>query len=124
MPKFVIERQYLVPMYQHIVVEAETLEAACAMAVTEDIAWDTQEMDSDNARKTTGTNAKVIPDHLELVAGDIILGRDRSSIPALGFPGTASAPFSTRMRPRPARSSIYRSNSPTTNNSPRPLSSS
>ena len=23
MPKFVIERQYLVPMYQHIIVEAE-----------------------------------------------------------------------------------------------------
>ena len=29
MPKFVIERQYLVPMYQHIVVEAESLEKAC-----------------------------------------------------------------------------------------------
>ncbi len=26
MPKFVIERQYLVPMYQHIAVEAENLE--------------------------------------------------------------------------------------------------
>jgi hypothetical protein len=25
MPKFVIERQYLVPMYQHIIVEAENL---------------------------------------------------------------------------------------------------
>jgi hypothetical protein len=29
MPKFVIERQYLVPMFQHIVVEAENLEEAC-----------------------------------------------------------------------------------------------
>ena len=29
MPKFVIERQYLVPMYQHIAVEAESLEEAC-----------------------------------------------------------------------------------------------
>jgi hypothetical protein len=29
MPKFVIERQYLVPMYQHIFVEAENLEMAC-----------------------------------------------------------------------------------------------
>jgi hypothetical protein len=66
MPKFVIERQYLVPMYQHIVVEAETLEAACAMAVTDDIAWDTQEMDSDNARKTTITEAKVIPTGYEV----------------------------------------------------------
>ena len=62
MPKFVIERQYLVPMYQHIVVEAETLELACKMAVSDDIAWDTQEMDSDNARATTITEAKVIPD--------------------------------------------------------------
>jgi hypothetical protein len=62
MPKFVIERQYLVPMYQHIVVEAENLEKACEMAVTDDIDWDTQEMDSDNARKTTITNAKLIPE--------------------------------------------------------------
>ena len=37
MPKFVIERQYLVPMYQHIVVEAENLKTACEMAVSEDI---------------------------------------------------------------------------------------
>jgi hypothetical protein len=28
MPKLVIERQYLVPMYQHIVVEAENLQEA------------------------------------------------------------------------------------------------
>jgi hypothetical protein len=40
MPKFVFERQYLVPMYQHIVVEAETLEAACELAVSDDISWD------------------------------------------------------------------------------------
>ena len=93
MPKFVIERQYLVPMYQHIVVEAETLETACAMAVTDDIAWDTQEMDSDNARKTRVTNAKVIPDHLELVAGDIILGRDRPAIPGFGVPGYGLSTF-------------------------------
>ena len=32
MPEFVIERQYLVPMYQHIVVEAENLDAACKKA--------------------------------------------------------------------------------------------
>jgi hypothetical protein len=61
MPKYVIERQYLVPMYQHIVVEAETLDAACEMAVSDDIAWDTQEMDSDNARKTTPTVVKEVP---------------------------------------------------------------
>jgi hypothetical protein len=62
MPKFVIERQYLVPMYQHIVVEAENLEEACKQAITDDIGWDTQEMDSDNARQTTITGAKLVPD--------------------------------------------------------------
>ncbi len=62
MPKFVIERQYLVPMYQHIVVEAETLEGACKQAVTDDIDWDTQEMDSDGARRTTITSVKLVPD--------------------------------------------------------------
>jgi hypothetical protein len=61
MPKFVIERQYLVPMYQHIVIEAETLEAACETAMSDDIGWDIQEMDCDNARATTITQAKAIP---------------------------------------------------------------
>ena len=61
MPKFVIERQYLVPMYQRIVVEADTFDAACEMAITDDISWDSQEMDCDNARATTITAAKAIP---------------------------------------------------------------
>jgi hypothetical protein len=45
MPKFVIERQYLVPMYQHVVVEAENLDEACNKAISDEIDWDTQEMD-------------------------------------------------------------------------------
>ena len=66
MPKFVFERQYLVPMYQHIVVEAETFEAACELAVSDDISWDSQEMDCDNARPATLTAAKAVPDGYEL----------------------------------------------------------
>jgi hypothetical protein len=66
MPKFVIERQYLVPMYQHIVVEAETLDEACKKAISDDIDWDTQEMDCDSARATTLTEAKVIPEGYEV----------------------------------------------------------
>ena len=62
MPKYVIERQYLVPMYQHIVIEAENLEKACKKAISDDIDWDTQEMDCDGAHDTTHTNAKVIPE--------------------------------------------------------------
>ncbi len=83
MPKFVIERQYLVPMYQHIVVEAETFEKACAMAVFDDIGWDTQEMDCDNARATTLTAAKVIPDGYDVdpVQRSLIAGTDPSDHP-------------------------------------------
>ncbi|MGA8760284.1 MAG: hypothetical protein WB611_28985 [Stellaceae bacterium] len=62
MPQFVIERQYLVPMNQHIVVEAESFEEACDMAMSDDISWDSQEMDCDNARATTLTDAKAIPE--------------------------------------------------------------
>jgi hypothetical protein len=65
MPKFVIERQYLVPMYQHIVVEAENLEEACKRGISDDIDWDTQEMDCDGARRTTLTFIKEIPAGLE-----------------------------------------------------------
>ena len=59
MPKFVIERQYLVPMYQHIVIVAENLEEACKKGISDDIDWDTQEMDSDGARATAITGAKL-----------------------------------------------------------------
>ena len=62
MPKFVIERQYLVPMYQRIVIEAENLEETCKKGISDDIDWDTQEMDSDSARATTITGAKLVPD--------------------------------------------------------------
>jgi hypothetical protein len=49
-------------MYQHIVVEAENLKEACTKGISDDIDWDTQEMDSDNARATTITGAKLVPD--------------------------------------------------------------
>ena len=62
MPKFVIERQYLVPMYQHIAVEAESLEEACKKGISDDVDWDTQEMDCDGARRTTLTSVKLVPD--------------------------------------------------------------
>ena len=65
MPKFVIERQYLVPMYQHIVVQAEDLEEACKKGISDDIDWDTQEMDCDSARATTITAAKIVPEGYE-----------------------------------------------------------
>jgi hypothetical protein len=78
MPKFVIERQYLVPMFQHIVVKAETLEEACKTGISDDIDWDTQEMDCDGARKTTLTFVKEIPAGLGETQGILC---DRSENP-------------------------------------------
>jgi hypothetical protein len=83
MPKFVVERQYLVPMYQHIVVEAENLDAACEKAISDDIDWDSQEMDSDGARKTTLTFAKIVPEEYEAdqTHSLIIASRDPRGLP-------------------------------------------
>jgi hypothetical protein len=87
MPKFVVERQYLVPMYQHIVVEAETFEAACQLAMSDDISWDSQEMDCDNARATTLTAVKAIPDDYEVDPTQqvLIAGSDSSAIALASF---------------------------------------
>jgi hypothetical protein len=66
MPRYVIERQYLVPMFEHIFVEAPSLEEACRRAV-DDLAepWsDRVELDFDNARATTIARAVEIPEAL------------------------------------------------------------
>jgi len=45
MPRYVIERQYLVPVYEHILIEAPTFEDACRRAL-------------DDIEKPWGDNAK------------------------------------------------------------------
>jgi hypothetical protein len=87
MPKFVIERQYLVPMYQHIVVEADTFEKACEWAMSDDIPWDGQQMDCDNARATTLTAAKAIPDryHVDPAQQVLMTGADPVGIGLASF---------------------------------------
>src|ERR1700724_1757270 len=50
------------PMYQHIAVQAENLEEASKKGISDDVDWDTQEMDSDGARRTTITSVKLVPD--------------------------------------------------------------
>jgi hypothetical protein len=62
MSKFIIERQYLVPVYQHILVEANNLEQACELAVGNEIDWQGDEVDYENARATTVRLAKLAPD--------------------------------------------------------------
>jgi len=83
MPKYVIERQYLVPTYQHIVIEAGNLDQACKKAISDDIDWDTQEMDCDSARATTITAAKIVPEGYEADRAHslIIASRDPRALP-------------------------------------------
>jgi hypothetical protein len=121
MPKFVIERQYLVPMYQHIIVEADNLEEACEKADSDDIDWDTQEMDCDSARATTITEAKVIPEGYEadVVHSLIIASRDPRGLP-LDMLSLATFLYEDEAKTGPPPP-IPR-NSPTTNKSPRLLS--
>ena len=70
-------------MYQHIVVEAENLDEACKKAISDDIDWDTQEMDSDSARATTITEAKIVPEGYEAdqIHSLIIASRDPRGLP-------------------------------------------
>jgi len=66
MARYVIERQFLVPMYEHIFVEAADLETACREAL-DDYAhpWgDDAKLDWDSARATTIEQAVEIPEDL------------------------------------------------------------
>ena len=66
MPRYVIERQFLVPMYEHIFVEAPDLETACREAL-DDFAqpWgDHAKLDWDSARATTIAQAVEVSEDL------------------------------------------------------------
>jgi hypothetical protein len=67
MPRYVIERQYLVPIYEHLLVDAPSLEAACRVALDEHAEpWgDDAEIDFDNARSTTMAQAVELPETLQ-----------------------------------------------------------
>jgi hypothetical protein len=66
MARYVIERQFLVPMFEHIFVDAPSLEEACRQAL-DDFAqpWgDDAKLDWDSARSTTIAQAVEIPEDL------------------------------------------------------------
>src|SRR5438874_2503855 len=65
MPRYAIERQYLVPVYQHLFVDAPDLDAACRQALDHDD-WDSGETDYDNSRETTIAQAVEIPPDFDL----------------------------------------------------------
>lgn len=52
MPVVTITRQYLLPVYQHLVVDALTVKAACERAVDR-FKWAADGHDNDDARATT-----------------------------------------------------------------------
>jgi hypothetical protein len=52
MPKFVIERQYLLPIYQRLIIDAPDIATACQRAVENDD-WESAEEDGDGSRATT-----------------------------------------------------------------------
>jgi hypothetical protein len=60
-PDAVIQREYLLPVYQYLVIEADTFEEACAEAVGPEHDWDNAEEDYDGSLSTTITNAKMVP---------------------------------------------------------------
>src|SRR5580704_3299500 len=64
MPRYVIERQYLLPVYEHLLIEAPNFETACRKALDE-IAhpWSENAKDDfENARATTITEAVELPE--------------------------------------------------------------
>ena len=64
MPRYVIQRQYLVPVYEHLLVEAPSLAAACRDELDKDAQpWgDDAEEDFDGAGPVTITRAVQLPE--------------------------------------------------------------
>ena len=60
MLKYVVERQYLLPMYQRLLIEADTVGEACEKAIDHDD-WDDAVEDGDGARATSINAVKCIP---------------------------------------------------------------
>ena len=63
MPKFVIERQYLLPIYQRLIIDAPDIATACQEAVENDD-WESAEEDGDGSGATTINAAREIPEGL------------------------------------------------------------
>jgi hypothetical protein len=55
---FTIERSYLVPVYEHVTVEADDVAEACTAALDEDThPWENDKVDYESARGTAVTGA-------------------------------------------------------------------
>ena len=63
MPKFVIERQYLLAIYQRLIIDAPDIATACWKAVENDD-WESAEEDGDGSGATTINAVREIPERL------------------------------------------------------------
>jgi hypothetical protein len=108
MPKYVIERQYLLPIYQRLIIDAPDITTACQEAVEYDD-WESAEEDGDGSGATTINAAREIPEGLleQIERGNIHSGS-----------------FLWEDHPNTDRASKSPRNSLTTNSRPRPLGSS
>jgi len=72
MPRYVIERQYLVPMFEHILVEAPTFDDACREALDDTVhPWGEEaKLCFDDARPVTIAYAVELPDSFQLRTDD------------------------------------------------------
>lgn len=61
MPKYVIERQYLLPIYRRLIIDAPDITTACQEAV-EDYDWESVEEDGDGSGATTINGVREIPE--------------------------------------------------------------
>ena len=89
--RYVIERQYLLPIYQHLVIEADSVEDACRKAAGHDD-WENAKEDGDSARATTIAAVKSVPAGLaekdleEIGLGEFLYGGDTTGIYAIPAP--------------------------------------
>jgi hypothetical protein len=58
MPRYIIERQYLLPVYQHLALEAPDFDSACREALDDgEHGWEDTQEDYEGARPTTIVSA-------------------------------------------------------------------
>ena len=58
MPRYIIERQYLLPVYQHLALDAPDLESACREALDDgEHDWEDDQEDYESSRPTTIVSA-------------------------------------------------------------------
>jgi hypothetical protein len=66
MPRYIIERQYLLPVYQHLAVEAPDLDSACREALDDgEHDWEDAQEDYEGSRPTTIVSAIEIASEAE-----------------------------------------------------------